>query len=94
MEKGKRRGDVSGWYAKEKLSAEEEAARMAEINAWYEKQHTMNYRTVPLEIPGKMMAALGKLALERELDFSEFVEGILDEYLKRTGNAWRCPHDP
>jgi hypothetical protein len=49
----------------------------------------MNYRTVPLEIPGKMMAALGKLALERELDFSEFLEGILDDYLTRTGNAWR-----
>jgi hypothetical protein len=77
--------DVSGWYVKEKLSPEEEAARLAEIDAWYEKRHTMNYRTVPLEIPGKMLAALGKLSIERKIEFSVFIEGILDEYLQKQG---------
>ncbi len=77
--------DVSGWYVQEKLSREEEAARLAEIDAWYEKRHTMNYRTVPLEIPGKMLAALGKLAIERKIEFSVFIEGILDEYLQKQG---------
>jgi hypothetical protein len=89
MEKRKKRGDVSGWYVKEKLTPEENAARIADISNWYEKQHTMNYRTVPLEIPGKMLAALGKMALDRNIQLSEFIEGILDEYLTRTGTRWR-----
>ena len=80
-----KRTDVSGWYVKEKLSPEEEVARLAEIDAWYEKRHTMNYRTVPLEIPGKMLAALGKLSIERKIEFSVFIEEILDEYLKKQG---------
>jgi hypothetical protein len=45
----------------------------------------MNYRTVPLEIPGKMLAALGKLSIERKIEFSVFIEGILDEYLQKQG---------
>jgi hypothetical protein len=89
MEKSKKRGDVSGWYVKEKLSPDENAARITDISNWYEKQHTMNYRTVPLEIPGKMLAALGKMALDQNIQFSEFIEGILDEYLTRTGTRWR-----
>lgn len=89
MEKRKKRGDVSGWYVKEKLTPEENAARIADISNWYEKQHTMNYRTVPLEIPGKMLAALGKMALDQNIQFSVFIEGILDEYLTRTGTRWR-----
>jgi len=89
MEKGKKRGDISGWYAKEKLSPEEHAARTADVDAWYEKQHTMNYRTVPLEIPGKMLATLGRLAIEQEMQFSEFIEGILDEYLAKKEIPWR-----
>lgn len=89
MDNGKKRGDISGWYAKKKLSPEEHAARMADVNAWYEKQHAMNYRTVPIEIPGKMLAALGKLAMEQKVPFSEFIEEILDQYLKRQGTPWR-----
>ena len=85
MENKRKRGDISGWYAKEKLSPEEEAARMAEVNGWYEKQHTMNYRTVPVELPGKMLAALGKMALEQKKQFSEFIEEVFDEYLTRKG---------
>ena len=85
MEKEGTRKEVSGWYVKETLSPEEEAERFAEIDAWYEKRHTLNYRTVPLEIPGKMLAALGKLAIEARMEFSEYIEGILAEYLKKQG---------
>jgi len=87
-EKRKRREDISGWYSKEKLSPQTHAARMARIDEWYEKRGTLNYRTVPLEIPGKMLAALGKLALEQRVQFSEFVERILDEYLAQKGITW------
>ncbi|MBW2305605.1 MAG: hypothetical protein JRG73_01620 [Deltaproteobacteria bacterium] len=88
MEEGKKRLEISGWYAKEKLSPEEHAARMAEINTWYDKQHTMNYRTVPLEIPGKMLATLGRMAMDHQIQFSDFIEGILDEYLTNKGISW------
>ena len=81
----KKTKDVSGWYPKAKLSPKEQAVRAAEIDSWYEKRHTMNYRTVPLEIPGKMLAALGKLAMEQKVEFSEFIEGILAEYLVKKG---------
>ncbi len=87
-EKKKARRDISGWYVTEKLSSQQRAARMAYINEWHEKLHTLNYRTVPLEIPGKMLATLGKLALEEKVQFSEFVEGILGEYLTQKGINW------
>jgi len=77
--------EISGWYAKAKLSPDERAAMTAEINAWYEKRHKLNYRTVPLEIPGKMMAALGELALQQKVGFSEFIEAILQDYLTNKG---------
>jgi NAD-dependent dihydropyrimidine dehydrogenase PreA subunit len=49
----------------------------------------MNYRTVPLEIPGKVIADLGKLAMEQKAEFSEFIEGILAEYLEGRWNEVR-----
>ena len=85
MDKEKKRKVVSGWYAKDDLIPEEQAARIAKIDGWYEKRHTMNYRTVPLEIPGKMLAVLGKLAMEQKVEFSEFIEGVLAEYLDNKG---------
>ena len=85
MDKGKKPKVVSGWYAKDDLSPKAQAARAAEIEGWYEKRHTMNYRTVPLEIPGRMLAALGKLAIEQKVEFSEFIEGVLAEYLAKKG---------
>jgi hypothetical protein len=89
MERVKKSTEISGWYSKEKLNPEEQAARMAEINKWYDKQHKMNYRTVPLEIPGKMLAALGKLAMDRQIQFSEFIEDILAEYLRNNEINWQ-----
>lgn len=87
-EKKKRREDISGWYVKEKQAPQHHAARMAHIDRWHEKAHTLNYRTVPLEIPGKMLAALGKLALEEKVQFSEFVERIIGDYLTQKGISW------
>jgi hypothetical protein len=87
-EKKKRRENISGWYVTDKLSPEQRAARMAHIDEWHDKLHTLNYRTVPLEIPGKMLAALGKLALEEKLQFSEFIERIMGEYLTQKGITW------
>jgi len=89
MEKKKKREEISGWYVKEKLSLEEREARIADVNAWYEKRSEMNYRPVPIEIPGKMLAAVGKLALEQKVEFSEFVERLLDDYLTQKGISWR-----
>lgn len=88
-EEKKKRDEISGWYVKEKLTPQEHAAKMASIDEWHTKRHTLNYRTVPVEIPGKMLAALGKLALEQQMQFSEFVERILDDYLTQRGIDWQ-----
>ena len=89
MAQSKTKEKVSGWYAKETLSREEREAKMAAINAWYEKRHTMNYRTVPLELPGKMLAAIGKMSIDQEVQLSDFIESILEDYLQKKGVEWR-----
>ena len=86
--KGKKK-EISGWYVQGKLTPEEKTAQVKAIGDWYEKKHRLNYRTVPLEIPGKMMLALGKIALEQGMDFSELIEGILDGYLRGKKIIWR-----
>ena len=80
--KGKEKA-VSGWYAHKEQTPEERAAEMRATERWYEKKHRLNYRTVPLEVPGKMMLALGKMAMDQGVSFSEFIERILDSYLRR-----------
>jgi len=89
MTQTKTKEKVSGWYAKETLSPEEREAKMATINAWYEKRHTMNYRTVPLELPGKMLAAIGKMSMDQDIQISDFLEEILEDYLQSKGVEWR-----
>jgi hypothetical protein len=89
MGKAKKKESISGWYAKEQLSQQERDAKMAAIEAWYEKRHTMNYRTVPLELPGKMLAALGKMGMDQGMQISEFIEGILGDYLKKKKVKWQ-----
>ena len=89
MAQAKTKEPVSGWYAKETLSQEEREAKMAAINAWYEKRHTMNYRTVPLELPGKMLAAIGKMSMDQDVQISDFIESILEDYLQNKGVKWR-----
>jgi len=86
--KGKEK-EVSGWYGHKEQTPEEKAAQRQAIERWYEKKHRLNYRTVPLEIPGKMMLALGKMALDEGVSFSEFVERILDSYLRREKINWK-----
>jgi hypothetical protein len=80
---------ISGWYAQEELTASEKAAQMRALERWYEKRHRLNYRTVPLEIPGKMMLALGRMAIDQGVSFSEFIEGILEAYLRQKKAHWK-----
>ncbi len=89
MAQAKTKEKVSGWYAKETLSQEEREAKMAAIEAWYEKRHTMNYRTVPLKLPGKMLAAIGKMSMDQDVQISDFIESILEDYLQSKGVEWR-----
>jgi hypothetical protein len=89
MERKGKEKEISGWYVQEKLTPEEKAAQMRAIGDWYEKKHRLNYRTVPLEIPGKMMLALGKLALEKGMNFSELIEEVLNGYLRANKIPWR-----
>ncbi len=89
MAQAKTKEKVSGWYAKETLSQEEREAKMAAIEEWYEKRHTMNYRTVPLELPGKMLAAIGKMSMDQDIQISDFIESILEDYLQNKGVKWR-----
>jgi hypothetical protein len=89
MERKGKDKEISGWYVQEKLTPEEKAAQMRAIGDWYEKKHRLNYRTVPLEVPGKMMLALGKLALEKGMNFSELIEEVLDGYLRANKIPWR-----
>ena len=89
MERKPKEKEISGWYAQKQMTPEEMAAQRRATEQWYDRQHRLNYRTVPLEIPGKMMLSLGKMAMEKGIPFSEFIEGILDSYLKGKKISWR-----
>lgn len=88
---GKTKGtkEVSGWYAREELSPAEKEAKRQALEKWYEKKHRLNYRSAPLEIPGKMMLALGKMAMEQGVSFSEFIEEILEGFLRQKKVQWK-----
>ena len=81
--------EISGWYVQKELTPEEKAAQMRSVEDWYEKRSRLNYRTVPLEIPGKMMLALGRIAMDRGVSFSEFIEGVLEDYLRQKKVRWK-----
>ena len=81
--------DISGWYVQKELTPDEKAAQMQAVERWYEKRCRLNYRTVPVEIPGKMMLALGRIAMDRGVSFSEFVEEILEDYLRQKKVRWK-----
>ena len=81
--------EISGWYVQEELTASEKAAQMKAVERWYEKRSRLNYRTVPVEIPGKMMLALARIAMDQGLSFSEFIEGILEAYLRQKKVRWK-----
>jgi len=75
--------EISGWYVQKELTPDEKSAQRQAVERWYEKRSRLNYRTVPVEIPGKMMLALGKMAMDQGISFSEFIEGILEAYLRQ-----------
>jgi hypothetical protein len=89
MDQKKNGKEVSGWYAHQEMTAAQRASHMREVEGWYEKRHRLNYRTVPVEIPGKMMLALGRMAMEQQTSFSQFIETILEGYLREHKILWK-----
>jgi hypothetical protein len=89
MERKTIKKEISGWYVQKELTPDEKAAQMQAVERWYEKRSRLNYRTVPVEIPGKMMLALGRIAMDRGVSFSEFVEEILEDYLLQKKVRWK-----
>lgn len=88
MKEKKKHSEISGWYVKERATAEERQ----QVQDWYDSRWKLNYKTIPVEAPGKMVLALGRLAHEKGMEgprFSDFIEGILDEYLHMQGINWR-----
>ena len=81
---------VSGWYPKSTAAPRaltaEEAKREDE---WFDRLIKGNYKRLSAEIPGKMMLALGKIALEKGVPFTDLIEGILAEYLEKQGIDWQ-----
>ncbi len=88
MAEKKEKKEVSGWYAQKEKTPEEIAAQVRATEAWYKKKQRLNYRTAPLEIPGKMMLALGRMALDQGIPFSDFIESILESYLREKKVRW------
>ncbi len=89
-EKKEKTEGVSGWYprsiAAPKTLTEEEARR---VDEQFDRLIKGNYKRLSAEIPGKMMLALGKMALEKGVPFTDFIEGILGEYLEKQGIDWQ-----
>lgn len=88
MSTKKKPKEISGWYARAKTAPDERKR----IEEWYDKRVKLNYRTIPVEAPGKMVLALGEIAQKKGMAgprFSDFIEGILAEYLQRQGIDWR-----
>jgi len=81
---------VSGWYPKSiaasKTLTKEEAEK---LDGWFDRLITGNYKRISAEIPGKMMLALGRIAQEKGVPFTDFIEGILAEYLEKQGVNWK-----
>jgi len=89
-EKKEKTEAISGWYPKSIAAprelTEEEARKVDER---FDRLIKGNYKRLPAEIPGKMMLALGKMALEKGMSFSDFIERILGEYLEKQGIDWQ-----
>ena len=89
MSEKKKSEAVSGWYSKSTTSSkkltEDEAKN---IDEWFDRLIEGNYKRLPAEIPGKMMLALGKIAREKNTSFTDLIEEILRNYLKKEGIDW------
>ena len=89
MNEKKKTEAVSGWYSKstaQRKLTEDEAKR---VDEWFDRLIKGNYKRLPAEIPGKMMLALGKIALEKGVPFTDLIEEILREYLEKQGIDWK-----
>ncbi len=90
MSEKKKSEAISGWYprsiAAPRALTEDEAKR---VDEWFDRLIKGNYKRLSAEIPGKMMLALGKMALEKGVPFTDLIEGILGEYLERQGIDWK-----
>jgi len=90
MSEKKKAEAVSGWYPKSiaapRALTEEEAKKEDE---WFDRLIQGNYKRLSAEIPGKMMLALGKMALEKGTPFTALIEEILSEYLEKQGIDWK-----
>ena len=90
MSEKKKAEGVSGWYPKSiaapRQLTEEEAKK---VDEWFDRLIEGNYKRLSAEIPGKMILALGKIAQEKGVLFTGFIEGILEEYLERQGIDWK-----
>ncbi len=88
-EKGKTER-ISGWYPKSIAApmelTEDEAKK---VDEHFDRLIKGNYKRLSAEIPGKMMLALGKMALEKGVPFTDFIEGILGEYLEKRRIDWQ-----
>lgn len=89
-EKKEKTEEISGWYPQSIASrrglTEDEAKK---VDEHFDRLIKGNYKRLPAEIPGKMMLALGKMALETDVPFTDFIEGILGEYLEKQGIDWK-----
>ena len=90
MSEKKKAETVSGWYPKSIVAprelTEDEAKK---VDEWFDRLIKGNYKRISAEIPGKMMLALGKMAKEKDVPFTNFIEGILAEYLEKQGLNWK-----
>ena len=89
-EKKEKTEGISGWYPKSIATprelTEDEARK---VDEQFDRLIKGNYKRLSAEIPGKMMLALGKMALEKGIPFTDFIEGILGEYLEKQGIDWK-----
>jgi len=88
-EKKEKTEGISGWYPKS-IAAPRELTEneVRKIDEQFDRLIKDNYKRLSAEIPGKMMLALGKLALAKGVPFTDFIEGILGEYLEKQGIDW------
>ena len=90
MSEKKKAEEVSGWYPRS-IAAPRELTEdeVKKVDEWFDRLIDGNYKRLPAEIPGKMMLALGRMAKEKGVPFTDFIEGILAEYLERQGIDWK-----
>ena len=88
--KGKEK-EVSGWYAQKEQTAEETAAQMRATERWYEKKQQPQLPDGSPGDSGKDDAGPGEDGRRSRVSFSEFIEEILQRYLRQKKINWKTP---